>query len=83
LRKTNPINTSNEKIIIIIIHYILFSVILNVQTGSGAYTAFCSMIVGVLSPQTKRKGRELDQYPLSGVKDKKEPSYTFVPCMPS
>jgi len=67
---TNKINTLNEiSIIIIITQYLAFSLILNVQTGSGAHPAFCSMIVAVLSLQAKRKGRKLDQYPLSGVKD--------------
>jgi hypothetical protein len=54
-----------------------FYLLQNIQTGSGAYTAFCSAVTGSFSPGVKRPRREVNHSPPYSVQVKNEWSYTF------
>jgi hypothetical protein len=49
-----------------------FSLLHNVQTGSGAHPASYPMGTGATSPELKRSGREADHYPPSSADIKNE-----------
>jgi len=58
-----------------------FSVLQNVQTGSGAHPASCSLGTGVLSWGLKWLGHYINHRPPSSANLKNEWSYTSSPFM--
>jgi hypothetical protein len=56
-----------------------FSLLHNVQTGSGAHPASYPMVQGALSPGVKRQGREADHPPPASIEVKIMWIYTYTP----